>query len=99
MDDAQVQALMQTWHDALAKQMADMKLRQWCVEQAIKALGGQSFPPPFVAHLPDEALRPAGEVTRIRGVVTLSEQILKFISAPFAEIFKELVPPGPGSPG
>ncbi len=36
MNDAQVQQLMQSWHDGLEKQMGELRLRQWCVEQSIK---------------------------------------------------------------
>lgn len=37
MDDAQLQAMMQQWRDRRAKQMDEMKVRQWCVELAVKA--------------------------------------------------------------
>jgi hypothetical protein len=46
MSDEQVAALMQTWRDALAKQIDEMKLRQWCVEQSIKyAATGVKYDP------------------------------------------------------
>lgn len=42
MDDQQAIALATEWRKALEKQMAEMKVRQWCVEQAIKQSGGMS---------------------------------------------------------
>ena len=46
MDDAQVQQMVQTWKDRLEKQMGEMKLRQWCVEQSIKyAAAGVKYDP------------------------------------------------------
>ena len=36
MSDEQVQALMQNWREELSKRMAELRVRQWCVEQAIK---------------------------------------------------------------
>jgi hypothetical protein len=69
MDDAQVQSLMQNWRDALAKQMDEMRVRQWCVEQAIKVC---------------EAGAPG-----CTDVYEIYDRILKFITAPFAETFKD----------
>lgn len=80
MDDAQVQALMQTWHEALVKQMADMKLRQWCVERAIESLGDHATAWMTGGENP-------GPITVNFAVVSLSNEILKFITVPFAEIF------------
>jgi hypothetical protein len=37
MDDAQVAAMAAQWRAHTIKQLDEMKLRQWCVEQAIKA--------------------------------------------------------------
>ncbi len=46
MTDEQVQQLMQNWRDALAKQMDELRLRQWCVEQSIKyAAAGMKYEP------------------------------------------------------
>jgi hypothetical protein len=36
MDDVQVQQMVEAWRKQLNQQMADMKLRQWCVEKAIE---------------------------------------------------------------
>ncbi len=63
MDEVQVQQLVQTWRDQLEKQMGEMKLRQWCVEQSIKyATAGVKYDPII---------------------------LLQFITAPFAETFKD----------
>ena len=71
MDDAQVTQLMQNWRDALAKQMDELRIRQWCIERAI------------------EAMRAGGEIDPI----LLSEEFFRFITAPFAETFKDAKSP------
>jgi hypothetical protein len=63
VSDQELQALVEAWRANLEKQMADMKLRQWCVEQSIKYA--------------------------IAGRFTLPDDILKFITAPFADAFRD----------
>ena len=65
MDDAQVAALVAQWRKQLENTMAELKLRQWCVEQAI------------------EAGSPANVVS------ANADDLLKFITEPFAELFKD----------
>lgn len=67
MDDAQLQAIFGKWTKDIDKKMTDMKLRQWCVEQAIK-------------------VEPKGDGD---AVVTLASDMMKFISDPFADVFKD----------
>lgn len=64
MDDAQMAALVAQWRKQLENTMSELKLRQWCVEQAI------------------EAGSPANVVS------ANADDLLKFITEPFAELFK-----------
>jgi hypothetical protein len=74
MNDQEMTVLVQQWQKRLEQQFTEMKLRQWCVEQAIKLC---------------EAGAPGAE-----NYSQIYQDLLKFISAPFAEIFN---PPTPGS--
>ena len=38
MAEIDVQALYQKWNAAILKQIEEMKIRQWCVEQAVKIM-------------------------------------------------------------
>jgi hypothetical protein len=67
MDDAQVQQMVTAWREQLNKQMAELKLRQWCVEKAIE------MAPRFNSSV---------------NFVDICEEMLKFVSAPFADAFK-----------
>jgi hypothetical protein len=69
MDDAQVQAMIEQWRRQLDKQMSELRLRQWCVEQVVK-------------HLENNHVQTSAEF------IAIADEILKFISAPFAEVFK-----------
>lgn len=87
MDEQQVQQMVIQWRNQLEKSMVDMKLRQWCVEQAIKAIDGAGGRPAYVVN---------GEINepgRVEfAVVRMAEDILKFITAPFAEVFSQARP-------
>lgn len=63
-----MQQMVEAWRKQLSQQMAELKLRQWCVEKAIEIAPRLSGPHSF------------GQ---------LCEQILLFVSAPFADVFKE----------
>ena len=96
MTDQQMLQMTQQWQDKLTKRFEELRLRQWCVERAIEAMKGWPAEPPMMAtasvgdmerefktgeltyHDPEEFDFP---------VVRLSLQILKFITAPFAETF------------
>jgi hypothetical protein len=48
MAEVDVQAMLQKWREAVARSLEDMKIRQWCVEQAIKVVevtGGEKYDP------------------------------------------------------
>jgi hypothetical protein len=79
MDDAQVQALVEQWRKQLDKQMTEMGLRKWCVERAIAAYDQDKGA--LERNVVDDA-------ASAFLVVELAEDILKFVSAPFAEIFQ-----------
>lgn len=69
---ALTQALLQQWQGRLAKQFEEMKLRQWCVEQAVKAIG----------EISRERRSGSAEFCAIYS------GILEFITQPFADVFK-----------
>ncbi len=68
MDDQQMQAMVESWRQKLQKDLAELRLRQWCVEKAIEIAPRLNKPANF------------GE---------LCEMILKFVSAPFEDVFKD----------
>jgi hypothetical protein len=70
MNDAQVQAMFEQWSEKWRRQLEDLKLRQWCVEQVVK-------------HLENNHVQTSAEF------IAIADEILKFISAPFAEVFKD----------
>ena len=71
MDEQQAIALANEWRKALEKHMAEMKVRQWCVEQAIELAAAD---------------KQSGGMSRaeFQGIY---RDILEFISAPFADVF------------
>lgn len=91
MDDTQVQALVEQWRKQIDKQMTEMGLRKYCVEQAIKSLTLEGSAPAILmsdaAPLMSDAA-PTGSTNVKFAVVALAEEILEFVSAPFAEIFQ-----------
>jgi hypothetical protein len=82
MDDAQVQAMVESWRKKLAADLDAMKLRQWCVEKAIESVnsGGERF------------IQERDGVTVVYDVPTLAAALLAFITAPFADTFRDAPP-------
>ena len=42
MGEIDIQRLYQKWNESVHKQVEEMKIRQWCVEQAIKIMAVQA---------------------------------------------------------
>ena len=93
MTDQQILQMTQQWQDHLTKRFEELRLRQWCVEKAIEAMKGWPAEPPMMAGALPSEVKVVGELTYHEPeefdfpVVRLSRQILKFITAPFAETF------------
>ena len=58
--------------EQLAQMMAEMKLRQWCVEKALSYIASRGAKP-------EDA----------EDVIKLIRAIMKFVSEPFSDVFKD----------
>ena len=73
---AQIAAMMEQWRHRIDDNFAKMKVREWCVQQAVEAL---KEGPPLMGQ--DD------QGQQSFAVVALASDILAFISQPFSNIF------------